>query len=61
MTTAEMNRRLSKMPPELVAQVRKMIADGYGAHGITLESRATLKQANAVFELIRQESKRAAQ
>jgi hypothetical protein len=47
------------MPPELVEQVRKMIAAGFGAHGITLESRATLKQANAVFELVRQEAKRA--
>lgn len=57
MTTAEMKRRLAAMSPELIAQVRKMIADGYGAHGITLESRASLKQANAVFELVRQENK----
>lgn len=57
MTTAEMKRRLAAMSPELIAQVRTMIAGGYGAHGITLESKATLKQANAVFELVRQENK----
>ncbi len=58
MKTAEMNRRLGKMSPELIERVRKMIADGYGAHGITLEAPVSLKQANAVFELVRQERKK---
>lgn len=51
MTRAEMNRRLATMSPELVAQIRRMIAEGYGAAGIALNSPASLKQANAVFTL----------
>ena len=49
MNTAEMKRRLDSMNPELYDRVLRMITDGYGAHGITLESTATLKQVNAVF------------
>ncbi len=57
MTNAEMNRRLAGMTPELVAEAKRMIRVGYGAHGISLESPATLKQANAVFQLVEQERK----
>lgn len=58
MRKSEMEKRLAGMSPELIAQVRKMIAAGYGAHGITLESPATLKQANAVFALVHSENKK---
>ncbi|HKD76081.1 MAG TPA: hypothetical protein VKB76_11330 [Ktedonobacterales bacterium] len=57
MTKAEMNRRLATMSPELLAKVERMVRDGYGAHGITLESDATLKQANAVFEMVERKMK----
>lgn len=51
MTKNEMNRRIAEMLPALVEQVQAMIRLGYGAHGITLETTATLKQVNAVFAL----------
>lgn len=52
MTTKEMNRRLATIPPDILARVQRMIRDGYGARGITLEAPVTLKQANAVFQLV---------
>lgn len=53
MTKAEMNRRLAGMTTNQIEQVKKMIHDGYGAYGISLEFPVTLKQANAVFEWMR--------
>ena len=50
MTKIELARRLASMTPELLLQVEQMIRQGYGAHGITLESPAKLKQVNAVFK-----------
>lgn len=50
MTNAEMNRRLATMSEDLVVQVRRMVRQGYGAHSITLETPANLKQVNAVFQ-----------
>ena len=41
------------MSPQLIAQVKQMILQGYGAQGITQNSPATLKQANAVFASVR--------
>lgn len=52
MTNAEMNRRLATMTPALIEQVKKAIAIGYGARGISLDYPVTLKQANAVFQLV---------
>lgn len=55
MTKTEINKRVASMSPELIARVRSLIADGYGAYSITFETTATLKQANAVFALCREE------
>lgn len=52
MTTAEMNRRLNEMPVALIDDVKKMISQGYGAQGIKNSTVATLKQVNAVFQLV---------
>jgi hypothetical protein len=49
MTTAEMNRRLAGVSPEVRAQVEQMIREGYGAAGISQNAPVTLKQANAIF------------
>jgi hypothetical protein len=49
MKVAVINARLGEMSPELKDQVRRMIAEGYGALGISQNSPATLKQANAMF------------
>jgi hypothetical protein len=45
-------RIVAAMNAELLARVVKMVQGGYGAHGITLESTATLKEANAVHALV---------
>lgn len=50
MTKAEMNRRLDEMSPVAIRDIHTMIDHGYGAHGISLEYPATIKQINAVFE-----------
>ena len=49
MTKPEMNRRINTMSPELAERVHALILAGNGAHSITLETTATLKQVNAVF------------
>lgn len=49
MTRQEMTRRLETLTQEQRADITKMIRQGYGAHGITLEYPATMKQVNAVF------------
>ena len=49
MTYAEMFRRIETLTKEQIADIMKMIEQGYGARGITLEYRASLKQVNAVF------------
>lgn len=50
MTKPEMNRRLATIPADLLKSGFKMVLDGYGARGMTLESNLTLKQANALHE-----------
>jgi hypothetical protein len=50
MTKTELTGRLATMTPALILQIETMIRDGYGAQGITQNSSATLKQANAVFQ-----------
>lgn len=52
MTRNEMNRRIAQMTPRLVAEVKEMVAQGYGATGIVNNSMATLKQANAIFQQV---------
>jgi len=52
MTKAEMNRRLQRMDPKVIEQVRDMIRLGWGAFGISLETPATIKEVNAVFALV---------
>lgn len=54
MRKSVVQKRMAEMSPELIAQVRRMIREGYGAHGISLNSPATVKQANAVFAYERQ-------
>jgi hypothetical protein len=49
MRKSEIERRLSEMSIPLQQQVAQMIRDGYGALGISQNSPATLKQANAMF------------
>ena len=49
MTKLEMNRRINTMSPDLADRVHALILAGNGAHSITLETTATLKQVNAVF------------
>ena len=49
MTTTEMIRRLDTLTEKEIAEIRSMIRQGYGAHGIKCESTYTLKQINAVF------------
>ena len=49
MTKTEMNRRINTMSPELADRVHGLVLAGNGAHSITLETTATLKQVNAVF------------
>jgi hypothetical protein len=56
MTNAEMNRRLATMTQEQIDDVKRMIAEGFGAAGIAGSSRGTyFKQVNAVFQLVAQE------
>jgi hypothetical protein len=43
--------RIQGMTEETYNKVRGMMRDGYGGHGITLESDATTKQVNACFAL----------
>lgn len=52
MSRAEMNRRLATIDPELFDRVERMVHQGYGAHGITLETPASMKQVNAVFQKV---------
>ena len=52
MTKAEMNRRLATLTQAQRDDITKMIRQGYGAHGITLEYPASMKQVNAVFASI---------
>lgn len=49
-THAEMKRRLATMTDEQIEKGLRMVREGYGAHGITLESSLTMKQANAMFQ-----------
>jgi len=56
MTKAEMNRRLATMSPQQIQAVKKMIGEGFGALGITQNYSVTMKQVNAVFELVRREA-----
>lgn len=52
MTNKEMTKRIETIPASTFANVVRMIKEGYGAHGISLESTATLKQINAVFQMV---------
>ncbi len=49
MNKPEMNRRINTMSPALAERVHALILAGNGAHSITLETTATLKQVNAVL------------
>ena len=49
MTKIEMNRRLDTMSDSVIAQIRDLIKQGYGANGIRFEVNANIKQINAVF------------
>lgn len=49
MSKPEMNRRINTMSPALAERVHALILAGNGAHSITLETTATLKQVNAVI------------
>ncbi len=51
MTKAEMNRRLATLTGQQIRDILRMIREGYGGHGISLEYPATVKQINAVFAL----------
>lgn len=51
MKRIEIIDRISGMTRETYDEVRRMMRDGYGGHGITLESDATTKQVNACFAL----------
>ncbi len=48
MSKVEMTRRLATMTQAQLDRGHKMVLDGYGGHGMTLESDLTLKQANAL-------------
>jgi predicted nucleotidyltransferase len=50
MTRPEMERRIAGIPADLLESGYRMVLDGYGAHGMVLESNLTLKQANALHE-----------
>lgn len=53
MTKPEMTSRLNSIKSQNTLETaHKMVLQGYGAHGLTLECDVTLKQANAVFEWV---------
>lgn len=54
MTTKEIQKRIATMTDRQFANVLALVKQGYGAHSISLESTATLKQINAVFQLVEQ-------
>lgn len=52
MTRPELFRRMSTVPHADFVRALRMVREGYGAHGITLESTLDLKQANAAFDWV---------
>jgi hypothetical protein len=51
-TRPELARRMSEVPHADFVRALRMVREGYSAHGITLESPLTLKQANAAFDWV---------
>jgi hypothetical protein len=55
MTTSEMNRRLATLSSKAIAQISDLVREGWGQSGITNGGNpygASVKQINAVFELV---------
>lgn len=52
MTKNELSRRVASAKPEHFNRAVRMVCEGYGAHGITLECPVSLKVANAAFEWV---------
>lgn len=50
MTRHEMTRRLSTVTRLQFDTVARMYREGYGSHGIAIETTATRKQVNAIIE-----------
>lgn len=52
MNNAEITRRLETLTEQQIVTGINMVRGGFGAHGMTLEHTVTLKQANALHELV---------
>jgi ribosomal protein L16/L10AE len=55
MTTNELNRRIAKIESTRLEILKQMVRDGEGMGAVTGYDRANVKEANAVFELVRRE------
>lgn len=53
MTKPEMTRRINSIANQrTLEEAHRMVLQGYGSHGMTLECNVTLKQANAVCQWV---------
>ena len=52
MTNIEMLRRITSMTGDQIAEVTKLVLEGWGATQIVNQTTANLKQANAIFQMV---------